>query len=200
MNKIHEGRGQSLVEYALLVALVCLAAMMFFIPTIIVYQWMRHVRHADRTTSFLFAIGFTALMNMAAHRAGHLRLRHHHECCDGEEEPDFPNPGCECCEFDCVCPAGAGCCRCGREGDRDCCGRTGITRCDCGGDCDCYGGDKECDCGDDCNCCCNQRRIQAGLDRYGPDAARRGERPSEYGGARPPEDDLGKEQTVASPA
>jgi hypothetical protein len=147
MSKLHDERGQSLVEYALLMALVCLAALVLFIPTIIVYQWMRHVRHADRTTSFLFAIGFTVLMNVLSRRAAHMHDHHCHECCDDEAEEDIPNPGCECCEWGCVCPAGDGCCRCSRDGDRDCCARSAESCCDCGDNCDC--GEDNCpDCGD----------------------------------------------------
>ena len=169
-------RGQAAIEYGLLIALVCLSCLVLFIPTIIIYQWMRQVRHADRTTAFMFAIGFTTLMGLLAHEAKH--LAQHHKCCEDETEDEYEdesidNPGCECCEAGCLCPAFDCGCRCSRDGDRFCCGRE-FAPCSCGIDCECccnlnncldcgnccHAADEEphCDCPPDCDCCCNKAR------------------------------------------
>jgi hypothetical protein len=55
--------GQTLVEYGLIVALVALIPLTF-VPVTIAYQYMRRVRHTDRKTAFLVAIGFTMLIGM----------------------------------------------------------------------------------------------------------------------------------------
>lgn len=161
-------RGQSLVEYGLLIALVCLSSLVLFIPTIIVYQWMRQVRHADRTTSFMFAIGFTTLMGLLAHEAKHVDISpvaalrtaiaktvemadHSGANAWLEDEDESPgDAGCECCEAGCLCPAFDCSCRCSRDGDRFCCGRESAP-CSCSEDCDCCCNRNNCpDCG---NCC-----------------------------------------------
>jgi hypothetical protein len=165
-------RGQSQIEYGLLIALVCLSSLVLFIPTIIVYQWMRRVRHADRTTSFMFAVGFTTLMGLLAHEAKHL-AQYHHECCPEDEDKSPGDAGCECCEAGCLCPAFDCSCRCSRDGDRFCCGRESAP-CSCGEDCDCCcnrnncpycgnccwsaGDAVHCGCPSDCGCCCNKAR------------------------------------------
>ncbi len=61
----HSESGQTLVEYALLVALVAMIPLTF-IPAAIAYQYMRRVRHTDRKTAFLVGIGFTMLLGMVS--------------------------------------------------------------------------------------------------------------------------------------
>ena len=153
-------RGQSLVEYGLLIATVCLvvigmlfSAVLLFMPTIIVYQWMLQVRHADRTGSFLAAIGFTVLWGFvygyAARQSAEVAksgkglaalLGHGGDdgCCDDDDDRS------SCCGS---LSGISGCC----EGDCN-------TGCDCGPDCgiDCdCSSSTACDCGPACGCCCD---------------------------------------------
>lgn len=89
--------GQTLVEYALLVALVSIVVIFTLgIPSILIYLYLRHARHVDRQTALLVAFGVLLVMNLIGNLTR--AFGRHSEHCDCScEDCHCQNGCCDCC-------------------------------------------------------------------------------------------------------